>query len=59
MIDKLKVDYRQILPTLSNLPEKFILPDVESNKKAYRALTNQETLKLQKVFIDKLNGMIL
>ena len=58
MIDKLKVDYRHILPLMSNLPSKVILPDVESNKANYKALKPEQILKLQKVFITKLWGMI-
>lgn len=40
MIDKLKVDYRKILPIIPNLPDKYILPDVDSNIGGYKVLKN-------------------
>jgi hypothetical protein len=41
MIDNLKVDYRQILPILPNLPAKYILPDVDSKKDTYKILKSE------------------
>ena len=58
MIDKLKVDYRKILPVLKNMSQKYKLPDVDSNKNNYKILKQQEILKLQKVFINKLSAMM-
>lgn len=58
MVDKMKVDYRQVLPCLKGLPQKYVLPDVESFKDQYKKLTKQEILKLQKVFIGKLSSML-
>ena len=58
MIDKLKVDYRKILPILPDLPQSYRLPDVDSNICNYRVLKADEIIKLQTVFISKFNSMI-
>lgn len=41
MIDKLKVDYRKILPIMRNLPQKYILPNVDQKIAEYKVLKPQ------------------
>lgn len=57
MVNNLKVDYREILPVLQNLPSKYVLPNVDAKINQYKVLKPEEKIKLQKVFISKLNCM--